>query len=348
MKPLLEEAYGASFAPHKMGIDQIHALDGRVQVLYELVGASEKEHFRFCADPVQQLLQSVYLEVSRKEGKMRYIASGLEDAPLLLGLRRLEEQGCFARIVPVDSDGRIDLEQLEDAIDPRTALVSISWAHGLTGVVQPVEEIAVLCKERGILLHLDASYAVGKIPLSFFPDYLTFAGDKMHALKSSAALFVKAGAPLASDLSAGSIDAPSLVALSAAAQQSMLTLDLMGLEVARLRNHLEKSVLASVPSSRALFTESMRLPNVSVLAFEGVHQEALAYLLHRKNIFASIGGSQHQLLQRQLIACGCDEKTASSAISFSLSRMTTEKEIETAIAGIEESVRALRTIKGGL
>ena len=351
MRPYLEEEWGASFAPHQKGIDQTLALDGRIQTLYDLVQAKEEDRFVFTssgAEAIQQVLHSVYMERSRKEGKCRFVASCLEDAPLLQGLKRLEEQGCFAEIVPCKRDGTIDLERLKEAIDPRTALVSISWAQGLTGVLQPIEEIAALCKELGVLLHIDATYAVGKVSLDFIGDYLTFAGDRMHGLKGSGALFAKPHAPLASSLLGGSLDVPSLTALSAAAQQSMLTLDIMGLETARLRTRFEEGVLKAVPGAEILFADSLRLPNVSLLSFPGVHQEALLYLLHRKKVYAAIGGHYHQQLFRLALACGCKEQTAAGAISFALSRQTTEQEIDYAIDTIGGAVRFLRTLSGGV
>lgn len=351
MQPYLEKEWGASFAPHQMGIEQILALDGRVQSLYDFAGAAADDRFFFAssgADAIRQLLDTIYLELSRKQGKCRYLASGLEDAPLLHGLKRLEEMGCFAEIVPADADGRIDLKRLEEAIDPRTALVSVSWAQGLTGVLQPIEEIAAICRNRGVLLHVDATYAAGKVPLEMIGDYLTFAGDRMHGLKSSGALFAKAKAPFGAALSGGSTDVPSLTALSAAAQQAMLSLDIMGLETARLQSRFEEGVLAALPDTKVLFADSLRLPNVSLLSFPDVHQEALLYLLHRKKIYASIGGIYHQHLQRICLACGCNEKTASGAISFALSRQTTEQEIDYAIEKIGEAVRFLQSISGGL
>ncbi len=351
MRPYLEEEWGASFAPHQKGIDQLHALDGRIEALYDLIGATDDDRFFFTssgADAIHHVLNSVYLELSRKEGKCRFVASCLEDAPLLQGLKRLEEQGCFAEIVPSKPDGTIDLEKLRAAIDPRTALVSISWAPGLTGVLQPIEEIAAICRELDVYLHIDVTYAVGKVSLDFVGDYITFAGDRMHGLKSSGALFAKPGVPLVSSLAGGTLDVPSLTALSAAAQQSMLTLDIMGLETARLRNHFEERILQSIPGAEILFPDSLRLPNVSLLSFPGVHQEALLYLLHRKKVFAAIGGIYHQQLFRLLLACGCEEKVAAGAISFALSRLTTEKEIDYAIETIAGAVRFLQTISGGV
>lgn len=352
MKPYLEVEWGASFASHRMGRDQIAALDGRIQMLYDLVGAHSEDRFAFTssgAEAVQQVLWSVYLEVGRKEGKCHFATSCLEDAPTIQGLKRLEEMGCFIKMAPSDQQGRIDINQLRELINPRTSLVSISFAQGLTGVVQPVDEIAKMCSEKGIYFHIDATYAIGKIPLSFTSDYLTFAGDRMHGLKSSGALFAKAGRPLSPLVpGASGIDIPSLVSLSAAAQQSLLTLDVMGLEIARLRGRLEKGVVDRVKGAKILFSDSLRLPNVTVIAFAGVHHEALLYALNRKKVYASIGGAYHQDLSRLLMASGIDEAVAKGAVSFSLSRMTTEAEIDAAIERIFDAASSLQRLSKDL
>ncbi len=351
MQPYLETEWGASFAPHQKGSEQALALDGRVQALYDFVGAKEEDRFYFAssgADAIRQLLDFLYLEVSRKEGKTRYIASCLEDAPLLHGLKKLEEMGCYADIIPAGADGCVDLKRLEAAIDPRTALVSISQAQGLTGVIQPIEEIARICREKDVLFHVDATYCAGKLPLEMAGDYLTFAGDRMHGLKSSGALFAKAPAPFALPALGGSCDVPSLTALSAAAQQAMLSMDTLGLETARLKSRLEEGVLQAVSGAKVLFANSLRLPNVSLITFENVHQEALLYYLHRKKVFASIGGVYHQHLQRLLLASGCTEKEAFGAISFALSRQTTEEEVDYCLDALAQSVRFLQSLSRGI
>src|SRR5690606_17670281 len=149
----------------------------------------------------------------------------------------------------VDEMGRVDVEKLAALVSPRTALISVTMAHGLTGVIQPVEEISLLAKEKGVLLHLDATYALGKYFFSFDADYLTFSGDRIHSVKGSGGLFAKSQVPLTAfilggneqnGLRGGAFDVPSFAALSAAAQQAALYLDTMSLEVARLRDLFEE------------------------------------------------------------------------------------------------------------
>jgi cysteine desulfurase len=214
-----------------------------------------------------------------------------------------------------------------------------------------------LAQEKQVLLHVDATYALGKMYCPFSFDYLTFSGDRLHAAKGSGGLFAKAGRPLQplivggieqGGMRGGAFDIPSFLSLSAAASQASLSLDLMGLEVARLRDRLEEQVLDKIPGAIALFSNSPRLPNVSVLAFPRVHQEALLYLLCRKQLFASIGGQYAPHLSRHLILAGIEPKIAETALHFSLSRTTTQAEIDRAVCLLVDAVQALQLLSKDL
>jgi len=328
--------------------------------VYDLIGASPEDLFVFTssgAEAVGQTIWSVFSEVSRKEGKTQFIASCIEDAPTLQMLKRCEELGCLVKIAPIDRDGRIDIAKLADLISPRTAMISVSMAQGLTGVIQPIEEICRLAKERGVLVHLDASYAVGKIYFSFAgsnADYLTFSGERIHSVQSSGALFAKKGRPLTplilggqsqNGLRGGSLDIPSLAAFGSAAGLATLSLDSMGLEGTRLRNFFEIELQKRIPSMKILFKDTPRLPNTTALVFPRVHAEALHYFLRRKGVHPNTGGSYCQHLHSVLASSGIE---GISALSFSLSRMTSQEEILRAAALIGEQVQLLQKLSEDL
>jgi len=325
------------------------SVDRCTQMIYDLVGASPKDTFLFTssgAEAIATVHWTAFIEIARKEGKTHFITCGVEDASMLQSLKRLEDLGCFVKIAPLDSSGRVDLEKLAALISPRTAMISLSIAHGLTGVVQPIEEISALAKEKGVLLHIDATYGLGKIANPFeHSDYLTFSGDWIHSVKGSGGLFAKEGKPLIPLIPDQSeLDTPSLIALGAAASQASLCLDTMNLEVARLRDRLEEKLTDGKP----LFQEVIRLPNVAILAFPGIHQEMLIYALQRKKLFAAIGGSRNPHLRNQLMACGFDEVTAQTAVSFSISRFTTQSDIDKAAQIITETIATLKPLAADL
>jgi cysteine desulfurase len=328
----------------------------RTERIYDLAGARSSDIFVFTssgAEAITQILWSVFLNISRKTGKCHFITSNIEDAPTLQMMKRLEELGCFVKIAPVNEKGEIDVEKLKELITPRTALISISMAQGLTGVIQPVEEIATIAQEKGVLLHLDATNSFGKYHFRFDElnaDYLSFSGDRIHSLIGTGGLFAKKEAPLSSliaggnALRGGALDTESILSLCSAASQASLFLDAMSLEVARLRDLFEKEILKLIPEAQILFKKSLRLPNTTVIAFPYAHQEALHYRLQRKNILTLIGGNYSQHLFHLLLASQIDPNIAACAISFSFSRMTTEEEIRKSVLQIEESVRFLQKI----
>lgn len=321
------------------------------EAIYELIGANRDDLFAFtssAAEAVAQVIWTVFSEKSRKEGKTQLITSCIEDAPTLQMLKRCEELGCSVKIAPVDAQGRIDLKSLQELISPRTALISLTLAHGLTGVIQPVEEVGRIAKEKGVLLHLDASYALGKTFFSFqesSADYLTFSGERIHSVISSAGVFAKKGRPLLQFVLGSVLDFPSLSALAAAARLATLSLDAIGLETARLRDRFEKEIEQKIPDAKILFQDVLRLPNTTVISFPRVHADALLYFLERKGIYPNRFGVYTQNLTSLLSACGMQEECA---LSFSLSRMTTEEEVIRAVDQIQKTVEWLRGVSEDL
>ncbi|MBI5273292.1 MAG: aminotransferase class V-fold PLP-dependent enzyme [Chlamydiia bacterium] len=335
-------------------------LEAQYQILYDLVGASPTDTFVFtssAAEAVSQVIWSVFAEVSRKEGKTQWIASCLEDAPTLQMLKRCEELGGAVKIAPVDQQGRLDIEKLQGLITPRTALISVTMAHGLTGVIQPIEELCRLTREKGILLHLDASYALGKTYFSFADssaDYLTFSGERLHGPKASGGLFAKKGRPLVplilggseqGGLRGGPFDIPSFMGLAAAAHLGVLSMNVMGLEVARLRELFETEIVRRVPDAQVLFKDALRLPNTTAIEFPKVHADALLYILQGKGISPNQSGGYCQHLHSVIAAAGLMHY---GALSFSLSRMTVQEEVICAAERIAEVVQQLQKVSEDL
>ena len=334
------------------------SLEARYQVLYELAGASYDDLFVFTscgAEGINQVHWSVYQERAKKEGRCHFVSISVEGAPILQSLQRLEMFGCYAKIAPVDKEGKADLNALKELIGPRTALVSLSIAESLTGVFQPIAEIAEMAHKMGAWLHLDASSSIGKLYAPFqHADYLTFSGASIHSVKGSGALFVKKGKPLHPFIVGGreqlgfrgaEFDLPSFLSLSAAAGQALLSIDSAGLELARLRDQFE-GLLSDV--GFPLLNESLRLPNVTTMAFPKAHQEAMLYLLHRKGVGASLGNGHFPPLQHVLKEAQTKSEIAETALSFALSRYTTEAEIEQAALKIKETVHLLHELSLGV
>lgn len=357
MMPFFTERWGSPSAPHQMGQELYPAIEESLKTIYALLGAKESDDFVFTssgAEAINHVIMSAYEDITIPTGKNQFITSNIDEAPTIMSIERLEKYSCVGKMAKANPLGQITYQAIADTINPRTAMVSLSWANGLTGIINPVAEIGALCKERGIKYHLDATHVLGKL---FFElqeigaDFITFNGDNLHAPKGTGGLFIKEGTKCSPFIvggveqagrRAGSLNVPFLAALGQAAKETSETRDLLCTEVARLRNKLEAEVKRGFPEAVIFFQDRDRLPHCTVIGFPGAVNEAMLYALNRKNVFASIGGGRYQQIGLLLMAEGIEETLAHSSVCFSLSRETTEDEIDRAAEIICETAHRLR------
>jgi len=359
MLPFLSERWGVPTAPHNKGQQFIPVIEEALRGIYALLGANESDEIIFtssAAEGINQVILSTYFDHTIHTGKNQFITSTIDEAPSIMAIGRLEQLSCLGKMIAPDHTGRITAALLADAITPRTALVSLSWANGLTGVLNPINEIAELCQERGIRLHLDATHALGKIFWDWDEvpaHFVTFSGDGFHAPSGTGGLFIRhdvkcspliLGGIEQGGHRAGNYSMAGLVALGQAAREALDARDLVCTEVARLRTKFETSILKAIPEAVIFFQDQERLPNCTAIGFPGVVNEALLHQLNRKRVYASIGGGTYQQIGLVLTGCGIEQSLANSAISFSLSRETTEDEIDRAVDIIVDSVQRLKKL----
>lgn len=357
------EKWGVPSQPHQMGQDVVLPLQEAYRSVYQLLGARPQDTVVVTssgAEAINQAIFSTYQEVSLPLGKNHFISTALDEAPSMMAIHRLETFGCSTTQLKPNSQGLIDPKSLVEAITPRTALFSIPWVSGLTGVCQPILELAEICKLRGVRLLVDATHALGKIyfELADLPiDLLAFNGDQIHAPKGTGGLYAREGVFLTpliaggmeqAGLRAGNVNVPGVVGLGVAAKQALDARDYVGTEVARIRMHFEKEVMRRIPNAKILFSEEERLPHITAISFPGVLNEALLFALNRRGVFACIGGGSQQQLTYYLHTCGVAPRLAESALSFSLSRETTEEQVERAAQALEVSYMKLRKVASDL
>lgn len=363
MMPFYTERWGHPSAPHQAGQELYPAMAESYKAIYAMLGAKDEDDFVFTssgAEAVNHVILSGYTDITLPTGKNQFVTSNIDEAPAIMAIGRLERLGCVGKMAQADSNGRILVEAIADSITPRTAMVSLGWAHGLTGVINPVAEISALCKERGIALHLDATHILGKIFYEMDEvgaQFITFNGDHLHAPKGTGGLYIKSGVKCSPFIlggieqaghRAGNFSVAGLVALGEAANETMDSRDLLCTETARLRDRLERGIQEGFPDAVPFFTDQERLPHCTTIAFPGIANEALLFGLNRKGVFACIGGGSFQQIGLILTASGVQESLANTAISFSLSRETTEDEIERAIDIIVDTAKKLRKVSGVL
>lgn len=354
MLPFLSDLWGAPSSPHSFGNTLMPHIERSYQAIYQFLGASENETFILTssgAEAVNQVFHSVYHEYSRKQAKNHYIVCESDEAPALMCVSKLVEYGCVGSLLPLNSNGVISPQTLEETITASTALVSLSWGNGLTGTLQPAKEIGEVCKKKGVLLHLDITHALGK---SYFDletlkaDYITFNGEQFHSPRGCGGVLFRKGIPTfplivggieQAALHAGNLNVALLTALAEACNEAKDSRDYLCTEISRLRNKLENDLKAKVPNSSILFKDTNRLPHISVIAFPGIVNETLLYLLSKRKIFACIGGGSFQQLSFVLEACGVESSLAHSCISFSLSREITDDEIDEVVENISDAIK---------
>ena len=336
-----------------------HALEGSFRSLYQFIGASLDDTIVFTssgAEAVNQVIQSVYENITLNSGKNHFLTSSLDEAPSILSINKLESLGCVSKMIPASPNCHVTPEALIDSLHLARRLFPSLGQMPLTGVIQPVEEIAKICRQRGILFHLDATQILGKLYFELSDlkaDFITFNGSQFHAPKGTGGLYVRNGVKLSpliiggseqAGKRAGEVNIPGLVGLASAAQEALQSRDYLGTEIARLRDKLEQGVIAGYPEAELLFNNENRLPHTTAIAFPGIVNEAFLFALNRKGVCATIGGNTFQQLSLSLMGCQIGKLIAQSALSFSLFRYTGEEEINQAIALIVETAQMLSKI----
>jgi len=357
--PYLSRHFVGAEAPYTLGQQLLPKLDEAYRTLYRFIGATYADHFVLTssgAEAVGHVIFSTYMDLSRTSGKNHFVTTNLEEASTIMSMSRLTQLGAIFEMAKADSRGIVTAAAIAEVLTPRTALVSISLANGLTGVLQPIEEIAKVCQERGVLLHVDATHLLGKTKIDFSSlpvDFITFAGTPLHAPKNTGALFIKSHQSLSpfivgdkaqAEMRAGGLDVAALMGLAKAVEQMGEHRDRYGIEVARLRNYFETQLQKRLPCVSTPFQEQRRASNISLLLFEGIHAEALAYFLNQNNLVACMGGGHFQKLCHLLTACGIAPGASHSGLSFSFCRNMTQSVVDEAVEKIVTSVNQLEKV----
>ncbi len=288
------------------------------------------------------------------------ITSTIEHHAVLNSGKRLQEMGCDATYVPVDSRGLVDPEDVRRALRPSTRLITIMTANNETGVLQPVEEIGRIAAEADVYFHTDAVQAAGKVPLDVKRigcDLLSISGHKMHAPQGMGALYVKKGTHLQPlfyggsherSRRAGTENVPAIVALGKAAEIALRGLsDGSVQQLAALRDRLEASVLDAVKSAVVNGGAAPRVPNTSNLYFDYIEGEALVIALDLKGLAVSTGAACSSGAiepSHVLTAMGLRPEHARASIRFSLGKQNTAEEVDFALALIPQVVARLREL----
>ncbi len=358
MLPYLRDYYGNPSSMYSFGGQVGAAVRTARESVAALIGA-EPDELLFTSCGTESDNTAIRSALRVNPGKRHVITTRVEH-PAVLNLGKvLEKEGYVVTYLSVDSRGWIDLDELRHAIREDTALVSMMYANNETGTIFPVEEAGAIVKERGILYHVDAVQAVGKIPIDLKKshiDLLALSGHKLHAPKGVGALFVRRGIPFRAFLVGGHQEknrrggteaVPNLVGLGKAAELAREHIHVENTQVRRLRDKLEQGLLSSAPDARLNGHPLHRLPNTANISFEYVEGEAILLLLNQFHICASSGSactSGSLEPSHVLRAMGVPYTAAHGSVRFSLSRYNTEEEVDLVLDKIPPVIHRLREI----
>jgi cysteine desulfurase len=287
------------------------------------------------------------------------VTSSVEHSAVLRPCQDLAKRGCDVTFLGLDRHGNLDLAELEAAIRPGTALVSIMWANNETGVVFPIEKIAEICHEKRVLFHTDAVQATGKIPMRLRDspiNFLSLSAHKFHGPKGVGALYVSrqtrfspliAGGGQESGRRGGTENVASIVGLGKAADVAFKYVAEDKCNIRSMRDRFEKSVLGAVSGASVNGAGAARLPNTSSISFEGIESASALLLLDRQGICCSAGsacrtGSQDA--SHVLRAMNPSSDGARRSLRFSLGRFNSDAQIDRAIEVVPKVIEKLRRL----
>jgi len=356
MRPYFCELYGNPSSMHFFGgqvQSKVNEARGHVA---ELLGATPDEIiFTACGTESDNAAIRSALEVF--PDRRHIITSRVEHPAVLTQCRNLIQKGYRVTEIGVDGAGRLDMDELRSAVDADTAIVSLMWANNETGVIFPVEEAATIAKSKGALFHSDAVQAIGKIPINMAAssiDMLSLSGHKLHAPKGIGVLYLKRGTPFRPFMvgghqeksrRAGTENAAAIIALGKACQLAGQHMEAENSVVKAMRDRLQDALMAAIPHARINGGGAERLPNTTSIAFEFVEGEAILLLLSEFGICASSGSactSGSLEPSHVLRAMGVPFTCAHGSIRFSLSRYTTDAEIDAVIREMPPIIARLR------
>jgi cysteine desulfurase len=361
MVPYFYEKHGnAASRSHHFGWEAEEAVDYARERIAELIGADEKEIiFTSGATESNNLALKGVFEMYARKGN-HIITLQTEHKCILDSCAHIEKMGGQVTYLSVQEDGLVNLDELRNAITDKTILISIMWANNETGVIQPMAEIGKLCEEKGVLLHSDATQAVGKIPVNARETgvhLMSFTAHKMYGPKGIGALYVSRKNPRVKvtaqidgggherGMRSGTLNVPGIVGFGRAAELAKAEMAQDAERLSKLRDKLENA-LCQLEETKVNGNPASRMPHVTNISFKHVEGEGLMMTFNQRIAVSSGSACTSASLEPSyvLVAMGLGDDLAHSSIRFSLGRFSTEEEVDTAIKMVTEGVNHMRDL----
>lgn len=361
MLPYFSELYGNPNSLHKFGTATHPGIKKAINQVYTALNASDNDDIIFtsCATESNNwVLKSVYHDLIQHGEKNHIITTEVEHPSVLATCRALEDDGVKVTYLPVNHEGVVDAKTVKSFITDRTALVSIMWASNETGSIFPIKEIGEVCFEKGVLFHTDGVQAVGKIPVDMQDvkvDFMSMSAHKFHGPKGIGALYIKNSRRLSPLLNggehmggrrSGTLNVPYIIGMGKAIELATENIEEKMASIRAKRDRLEDSLL-ELSDTFVVGSRENRTPNTILISIKGVEGEGMLWDLNNGQIGASTGSacaSEDLEANTVMLAIGADNELAHTGIRLSLSRFTTDEEIDYTIEHFKKAVARLRGI----
>jgi len=357
MLPYLEEVYGNPSSLYTIGQRANEALTAAREKVAALLGALPQE-ITFTSGGSEADNQAILTAaaIGRRKGKTHIISTAFEHHAVLHTLQKLQREGFDVTLLDVHENGIVTAGQVREALRPETCLVTVMYANNEIGTIQPIQEIAAVCREAGVLCHTDAVQAVGHVPIDVKDlgvDMLSLSAHKFHGPKGVGVLYARRGILLTSLIEggaqergrrAGTENVPGIAAMAAALEESVAHLEENEKHLLTLRERLIEG-LSEIPHGALNGDRERRLPGNVSFCFEGIEGESLLLLLDDKGVSASSGSactSGSLDPSHVLLAIGRPHEVAHGSLRLTLDASNTMEEVEYIIAAVKDVVAYLR------
>ncbi len=358
MVPFLSEYWGNPSSAYQFGRQVAAHVEAARAKVAALLHADPREMI-FTSCGTESNNSAIHSALVTHPGKRHVLTTAVEHSANIKFCEYLQKRGYEVTFLPVEADGSLDIHLLEKSIRPDTAIVSVMWANNETGVIFPLEEIAAICRSKGVPCHTDAVQTPGKLKINVAElgvDFLSLSAHKLHAPKGIGALYVKRrikyqpyviGGNQEQGRRGGTENVANIVAFGRAAELAMASLSDENTRIRALRDRMEKTILSAIPNTYRNGNRESRLPNTSNISFDFVEAEAILLLLDQASICASSGsacttGSLDP--SHVLTAMGLNPTRSRGSIRFSLGIYNTADDIDYLLEHLPPIIARLRAV----
>ena len=360
MKPYFFEKYGNPSSSHSFGNSANSALTASREKIAELVAAEKPEEVIFTSGGTESNNLAIKgVAFRNREKGSHIITTAIEHISVINICKYLQKQGFEVTSIPVDKQGVVNLEKLKDAVNDKTILISVQYANGEVGTIQPIKEIGKIAQENNIYFHVDAVAAAGQVPINVKEeniDLLSLSSNDMYGPKGVGALYIKKGTKIQPiiqgggqerGLRSGTENIPGIVGMGKAAEFAKMEMKSESTRLARVRDKLINDVLGKIEYSFLNGHPVKRLPNNANLRFSYIEGESLILSLDMLGIQVSSGSactSKTLEASHVLLAMGLAHEEAHGSLVFTLGKQNSEEDVDYVVEVLPNVVKRLRAL----